>query len=155
MPRVSVCQARRPYLPADHFFCSISYFSTIFSTLVFFALQLAEGLCGLVHRYESNEFRSTFVQLGRSKPCCLHCKCVRIHALSDHRKHGGGGILTVQHLRCGAVRCQISVAAKTKAQAGSPIVVHLSGHIRYPFVSVFTLPKGILQSDCCKVITAK
>lgn len=127
----------------------------------FFALQLAEGLCnkglvvGLVHRYEGNEFKEHICSAWRSKPCRLHCKCVRIHALYDLTKHGGGGILTVQHLRCGAVRCQISVAAKTKAQAGSPIVVHLSGRIRYPFVSVFTLPKGILQSDCCKVITAK
>lgn len=153
MPCVSVCQARHPYLPDDHFFLFYTIFSTIFSMFFFFALQLAEGLCdeglvvGLVHRYEGSEFRSTFVQLGRSKPCCLHRKCVR--------KHEGGGILTVQHLRCGAMRCQISTAAKTKAQAGSPIVVHLSGRIRYPFVSVFTLLKGILQSDCCKAITAK
>lgn len=39
------------------------------------------------------------------------------------------------------MRRQISVAAKTKAQVGSPIVMHISGHIRYLFVSVFTLPK--------------
>lgn len=86
MPRVSVCQTLRPHLSADLFLLFSIIFSTIFS-MYFFALQLAEGLCneglvvGLVHRYEGYEFRSTFVQLGRSKPCCLHRKCVHIHAL--------------------------------------------------------------------------
>lgn len=50
------------------------------------------------------------------------------------------GILKGQHMRSYTVRRQISVAAKTKAQAGSPIVIHISGHIQYLFVSMFTLP---------------
>lgn len=44
-------------------------------------------------------------------------------------------------MRSCTVRRQMSVAAKTKAQAGSSIVMHISGHIWYLFVSIFTLPE--------------
>lgn len=65
------------------------------------------------------------------------------------------GIFEGRHVRSCTVRRQISVAAKTKAQVGSLIVMHISGHIRYLFVSMFILPETFRMSNGCNVIAEK